>query len=134
MDLDKFKHVNDSFGHAAGDALLREVAARLKRAIRAEDTAARVGGDEFAVVLAQISHAGDAAVVAQKIIESMAAPMLLEGHEHVVTVSIGITLYPADGAEAGQLLRNADAAMFRAKQAGRNCFRFHDAAMDARAA
>ena len=134
MDLDKFKQVNDSFGHAAGDALLREVAGRLRHCVRAEDTAARIGGDEFAVVLAEVSHARDAAVVAQKILEEMAAPMLLEGHRYELTVSIGITLFPADGDEVERLLRNADEAMFRAKQAGRNRFLFHDAAMGAQAA
>lgn len=124
MDLDRFKAVNDSFGHAAGDALLREVGTRLARSVRASDTVARVGGDEFAVVLGELSAPSDATLVARKILETLAAPMSLEGHEYFVTVSIGITLFPADGNDIETLLRNADAAMFKAKQAGRNCFQF----------
>jgi diguanylate cyclase (GGDEF)-like protein/PAS domain S-box-containing protein len=134
MDLDRFKQVNDNFGHAAGDALLKEVARRLARAIRDSDTAARVGGDEFAVVLGELADPRDATVVAQKILDAMALPMTLEGHDYIVTVSLGITLFPHDGEEVEMLLRNADEAMFRAKQAGRNCFRFHDATTGAQAA
>jgi diguanylate cyclase (GGDEF)-like protein/PAS domain S-box-containing protein len=134
MDLDHFKHVNDSLGHAAGDALLREVANRLAGVVRESDTAARVGGDEFAVVLGQLANAGDARIVAEKVVKAMAVPMSLDGHDYVVTVSIGITLFPRDGEDVETLLRNADAAMFRAKEAGRNCFRFHGAAQEAQAA
>lgn len=124
MDLDRFKAVNDTFGHAAGDALLREVGTRLARAVRATDSAARIGGDEFAVVLGELAQPGDAALVARKILRELAAPIDLEGREYFVTVSIGITLFPADGRDSETLLRNADAAMFKAKQAGRNCHQF----------
>jgi len=130
VDLDRFKAVNDELGHAAGDALLRQVARRLSGAVRAADTVARVGGDEFAVVLAELAQPGDAAIVARKILEAMAVPMMLEGHERVVTVSIGIALFPTDGEDAETLLRNADAALFRAKRAGRNRFHQNDPSLD----
>jgi len=124
LDLDRFKAANDAFGHAAGDALLREVARRLSRCVRASDTAARIGGDEFAVVLAELAQPEDATVVAKKILEAMAAPAALDGREYRISVSVGITLFPGDGRDAESLLRNADAAMFRAKQAGGSAYRF----------
>jgi len=125
IDLDKFKQANDALGHAAGDALLKEVARRLSASVRSGDTAARVGGDEFAVVLSEVARPGDAAAVARKILEAMARPMSLEGHPYTLTVSIGAATYPADGADADGLVRSADAAMFDAKRSGRNAVRMY---------
>jgi diguanylate cyclase (GGDEF)-like protein/PAS domain S-box-containing protein len=133
IDLDRFKSVNDTLGHAAGDTLLHEIGRRLSGLLRKGDTVARLGGDEFAVVLAQLTQAQDAGLVAEKILGVLAAPMLLEGHEHVVTASIGIALFPDHGQDE-MLVQHADAAMFEAKQAGRNAFRFYNPAATARAA
>ena len=133
VDLDRFKTVNDTLGHAVGDALLRESARRLLRCVRAGDTVARVGGDEFAVVLADLARPQDAGAVAQKMIETMAPPMQIEGHEVFASVSVGITEFPGDGADGDTLMRNADAAMFKAKQAGRARFQYYTAAMNERA-
>ncbi|HUQ73498.1 MAG TPA: EAL domain-containing protein [Burkholderiales bacterium] len=124
VDLDEFKLVNDSLGHAAGDALLKEVASRLQSAVRAGDTVARIAGDEFAVVLADLAKAEDAALVAQKIIEKLAASVQLGGHEMFVTASVGVAVFPSDGEDAEDLLNAADAAMYKAKQAGRNSYQF----------
>ena len=131
LDLDRFKQVNDTLGHAAGDALLREVAQRLAGAVRASDTAARVGGDEFAVVLSELAAASDAELVAGKILQAMAPPMYFDGRELAITLSIGIAVFPADGGDADALVRSADEAMFEAKHAGRNTFRVHSAAVPA---
>jgi diguanylate cyclase (GGDEF)-like protein/PAS domain S-box-containing protein len=126
LDLDHFKDVNDHFGHAAGDALLRDVARRLSTCLRESDTAARVGGDEFAVLLARIIAPEDAALVAGKILDAMGMPIVFEGHEMRIGLSIGIAVFPRDGTDAQTLLARADAAMFGAKHAGRNGYRFHD--------
>jgi len=131
LDLDRFKQVNDTLGHAAGDALLREVAQRLAGAVRASDTAARVGGDEFAVVLSELAAASDATLVAGKILRAMAPPMYFDGRELAITLSIGIAVFPVDGGDADALVRSADEAMFEAKHAGRNTFRVHSAAAPA---
>jgi diguanylate cyclase (GGDEF)-like protein/PAS domain S-box-containing protein len=133
IDLDRFKSVNDTLGHAAGDALLHEIGRRLAASLRKGDTVARLGGDEFAVVLAQLTKPQDAGLVAEKILGVMAAPMLLEGQEHVVTASIGIALFPDHGQDE-MLVQHADAAMFEAKQAGSNTFRIYNAPPTARAA
>jgi diguanylate cyclase (GGDEF)-like protein/PAS domain S-box-containing protein len=122
LDLDYFKQVNDRLGHVAGDALLVEVGARLAGAVRASDTAARIGGDEFAVVLTHLNRPDDAALVAGKILTAMAAPIVLQGQEYAITVSIGIAVYPDHGTDADALLKSADTAMFKAKQGGRNSF------------
>jgi diguanylate cyclase (GGDEF)-like protein/PAS domain S-box-containing protein len=127
LDLDRFKDVNDRLGHAAGDALLVEVGARLAGAVRASDTAARIGGDEFAVVLTHLNRPEDAELVARKVLAAMAAPIVLQGEAYAITVSIGVALYPGDGADAEALLKAADGAMFRAKQGGRNRFELHTA-------
>ena len=122
LDLDHFKLVNDSLGHSVGDALLRQVAKRLKSAVREGDTVARVGGDEFTIVLQELSQREDAALVAQKVLSSIAEPVDVNGHRLYVTTSIGITIFPDDGDDAETLLRNADTAMYRAKEEGRNTY------------
>jgi diguanylate cyclase (GGDEF)-like protein len=125
LDLDRFKQINDSLGHEAGDQLLREVAARLLGCVRESDTVARLGGDEFVVLLSEIGRGGDAAVVAQKILSAMARPFTLVGQEFRVTVSIGISSYPEDGLDEQTLTKNADIAMYQAKEAGKNNFQFY---------
>jgi diguanylate cyclase (GGDEF)-like protein/PAS domain S-box-containing protein len=132
VDLDDFKAVNDTLGHAAGDELLKEVAGRLGEAVRPGDTVARISGDEFALVLADLARQEDAALVAQKIVERLAAPFQVSGHEVLVTASVGIASYPADGHDAETLLGAADAAMYRAKQSGRNAFQFFTAEINQR--
>ncbi|MGE0383302.1 MAG: EAL domain-containing protein [Gammaproteobacteria bacterium] len=134
LDLDNFKHVNDALGHDAGDALLRRVAAALKSCVRAQDTVARIGGDEFAIVLADVNGAEGARTVAQKILEMLRAPIALAGRDVVAGTSIGISLAPQDAGDAGDLLRNADAAMYRAKKHGRGHFQFHSGDMNERSA
>jgi diguanylate cyclase (GGDEF)-like protein/PAS domain S-box-containing protein len=132
VDLDEFKLVNDTLGHAAGDELLKQAAARLKESVREGDTVARISGDEFAVVLADLARQEDAALVAQKLIERLAAPFELRGKEMFVTASVGIAVFPGDGADAEALIGAADAAMYRAKQAGRNTFQFFTAEINQR--
>jgi len=127
-DLDRFKSVNDTLGHAAGDKLLRQAAERLAKSVRASDTVARLGGDEFAVVLSRLSAPSDVAVVAQKILAAFQAPFQVEGDSLLATVSIGAALYPDDSADQDTLMNNADAAMYRSKEAGRNCFSLFSAA------
>jgi diguanylate cyclase (GGDEF)-like protein/PAS domain S-box-containing protein len=127
VDLDRFKTVNDTLGHAVGDKLLRQVAERLLKSVRASDTVARLGGDEFAVVL-NLSAAEDVAVVAHKILAAFQAPFQVEGHSLLATLSIGAALYPNDSIDQETLLKNADAAMYRSKEAGRNCFSLFSAA------
>ncbi|MFQ5618759.1 MAG: putative bifunctional diguanylate cyclase/phosphodiesterase, partial [Rhodospirillales bacterium] len=133
IDLDRFKVVNDTLGHVVGDRLLQEAAKRLQASVREVDTVARLGGDEFTIVLQDIAKAEDAAMVANKVIDSLGKPFLLDGHEAFIGASIGITIFPADGDDATTLLRNADVAMYRAKDAGRNEYRFFTNAMDAQA-
>ena len=116
IDLDRFKQVNDSLGHACGDILLREVAKRLTAGLRNEDIVARIGGDEFVVALVDVAEREHAAVVAQKILDSLSCPVAVEGHELQISASIGISVYPDDGDDAETLIKNADVAMYRAKQ------------------
>jgi len=127
VDLDDFKAINDTRGHRAGDELLREAAKRLQAALRTGDTLARVSGDEFAAVLADLARPEDAALVAQKILEALSRPFTLLGEETFLSACVGIAAYPADGADAGTLLAGAEAAMYRAKQAGRNGYQFFTA-------
>jgi diguanylate cyclase (GGDEF)-like protein len=127
VDLDDFKLVNDTLGRAGGDELLREAARRLQSAVRPGDTLARVSGDEFVIVLADLARQEDAALVAEKLLERLAEPFILSGQETFVTASVGIAAYPGDGQDAESLLGAADAAMVRAKQSGRNAYHFFHA-------
>lgn len=122
LDIDHFKVVNDSLGHSVGDALLRQVSQRLRASVREGDTVARVGGDEFTIVLQEMAHPNDAALVAEKVLAAVAGPIQIDGHHLYVTTSVGISVSPEDGDDAEALLRNADAAMYRAKAAGRNTY------------
>ena len=124
VDLDRFKTINDSLGHAAGDALLKEVSQRLVNQLRIGDTICRVGGDEFVIVLPEVKRSSDLAQVAQKVIEQLSLPLTLDERELIVTASIGIAVYPDDGADAETLIRNADAAMYHAKELGRANYQF----------
>jgi diguanylate cyclase (GGDEF)-like protein len=147
IDLDRFKRINDTLGHATGDMLLKEVSSRLGACVRASDylahetldaglsggPVARLAGDEFTVTLDALRDPRDAGRVAQRILDEMARPFLLNGEEVVVTTSIGIALYPQDGKQAGMLLKNADAAMYQAKQQGKNTYQFFAGAMNSAA-
>lgn len=134
IDLDHFKQINDSLGHAAGDRLLRFVGQRLAMATEAGGLLARFAGDEFVLCLREVDSAEAAAVAADSLVHLLREPYLLEGHETWVTASIGIAVHPADGKEPAELLRNADMAMYRAKQSGRNGFQFCTEAMNQAAA
>ena len=133
IDLDRFKSVNDTLGHAVGDELLQQVALRLRKCVRAEDTVGRLGGDEFAVILSEIAHEQDAALVAQKIVESLGRPFQLEKQEVYITTSIGIETCNPGTCDADTMLSNADAAMYDAKRVGRNNYQFYAATMSERA-
>jgi len=133
IDLDYFKHINDSLGHAIGDLLLKMVAERLTLCIRDTDTVCRQGGDEFVILLAEIEHTLDAAPVAEKLLVAFAEPCLIGGHELHVTLSIGIAIYPDDGQDADEVMKNADTAMYHAKANGRNNFQFFTTEMNTRA-
>ncbi|MDK6077126.1 EAL domain-containing protein [Massilia varians] len=134
LDLDRFKTINDSLGHATGDQLLREVARRLGTAVRDSDTVARLGGDEFVVLLPEVGGARECAQVADKIIDLLATPYPFEGRSLHITPSIGICLCPDDGKDVDTLMRHADAAMYHAKAAGRNNYQFFDQRMNRAAA
>jgi diguanylate cyclase (GGDEF)-like protein/PAS domain S-box-containing protein len=129
IDLDRFKTINDSLGHPVGDRLLQAVAARLLDCTRGADTVARIGGDEFVLLLEALERPEAARHVARKVLESLAEPVELGGHRLQVTPSIGICTFPADGEDVDTLMRNADTAMYHAKQAGRNTYQFFTAAM-----
>ncbi|TAN53144.1 MAG: EAL domain-containing protein [Methylococcaceae bacterium] len=129
LDLDRFKIINDTLGHQAGDRLLCEVAKRLQKCIRKVDTVARLAGDEFTIILTNVKEKGTVKKIAQKVLDSFAAPILLENREIYVTTSIGITRYPADGGDIDILLKNADTAMYHAKAAGKNRFEFYSGYM-----
>ncbi|MGE5493252.1 MAG: putative bifunctional diguanylate cyclase/phosphodiesterase, partial [Actinomycetota bacterium] len=129
LDLDGFKTVNDSLGHPVGDKLLQLVAERIRSTVRVEDTVARLGGDEFALVLSNLDHGEDAVEVARKILLATQEPFDIGGHGALVTASIGIAVFPDDGDEPNTLIRNADAAMYKAKESGRNTHCFYQAEM-----
>ncbi len=133
LDLDRFKVINDTLGHIIGDQLLKDAGDRLSGIVRDGDTFARLGGDEFNIILTYMSHAQDAATVAQKLLDLLSQPFVVEGHELFITASIGITLFPTDGAEAQTLLKNADAAMYRAKEQGGNQYQFYSPIMTIKA-
>ncbi|TVT46436.1 MAG: EAL domain-containing protein [Denitromonas halophila] len=133
IDLDRFKNINDSLGHAVGDGLLRQVAARLSAVVRSADTVSRLGGDEFVVLLTELDTAGRAAAVASKILKALATPYEVSGHELSITPSIGITVSPEDGDNRDLLLKNADAAMYSAKENGRNSYQFFTPELNERA-
>ena len=145
LDLDNFKRVNDTLGHTIGDLLLQDVGSRLAQCIRAEDsvarnpsgqvnlTVARLGGDEFTVLLGRIANTQDAAKVAQRILDSLAEPVVVDGHELFVSTSIGIAVFPFDGQETETLIKNADAAMYHAKSNGRSRYHFYNPSMNATA-
>jgi diguanylate cyclase (GGDEF)-like protein/PAS domain S-box-containing protein len=124
LDLDGFKQVNDSMGHDIGDMLLKETARRLTDCLRKSDTVARMGGDEFTLVLTRLEMASDAKIVAEKVIACMSNPFRLKGYDCSVTVSIGISLYPSDSSDGEALFKHADTAMYRVKEGGKNGYRF----------
>ncbi len=130
IDLDGFKNVNDTLGHNAGDALLSELAARLRATLREGDVIGRMGGDEFVVLVEEVAEATQAAEVAKKVLEMAARPFLYQGRECRVTASVGISIYPDDGKDAQTLLKNADIAMYLVKQQGKNSFRFYSPQMN----
>jgi diguanylate cyclase (GGDEF)-like protein/PAS domain S-box-containing protein len=133
IDLDRFKIINDTLGHGAGDDLLRQVAIRMRTVVRESDTVSRLGGDEFAIVLPDLPTADDAASVARKLVDVLASPFAIQGQNIYVSASIGITLFPDDSDDVDSLIRNADAAMYRAKDSGRNNYQFYRAEMNLRA-
>jgi diguanylate cyclase (GGDEF)-like protein/PAS domain S-box-containing protein len=133
LDLDRFKVVNDTLGHSIGDELLKAVAMRLQASLREEDSIARIGGDEFTVLLADLKTIDDAPKIAQKVLDTIAQPLHIDGTELFLTTSIGIALFPSDGDTAEALLANADHAMYRAKDAGRNSYQMFTPAMNSRA-
>ena len=132
LDLDNFKSINDTLGHSIGDKLLKEVAGRLKTCMRETDTIARIGGDEFNILLADISYPDDAVPIAKKIMSIFKGPFKIENQELYVTASIGISICPNDGENAETLLKNADIAMYHAKGQGRNNYQFHSSAVNVR--
>jgi diguanylate cyclase (GGDEF)-like protein/PAS domain S-box-containing protein len=133
LDLDQFKRVNDTLGHEAGDELLREVGHRLTQCVRREDTVARPGGDEFTILLHQITSPADAGRVAEKILDKLREPVTIVGHQLVVTTSIGITIIPDDSVQPNVLTKNADLAMYRAKERGRNNYQYYSEDMNTEA-
>jgi diguanylate cyclase (GGDEF)-like protein len=133
LDLDRFKLINDSFGHPAGDGLLKTVAARILATVRETDTVARLGGDEFVIVFPNLAHAEDGGVMAKKILRTFSLPFVVAGRELHVTSSIGVSICPEDGDNADALLRSADAAMYRAKEQGRDNFQFYTQEMSVHA-
>jgi diguanylate cyclase (GGDEF)-like protein len=133
LDLDRFKHINDSLGHVVGDRLLQSVAQRLLSCVRSSDTVGRQGGDEFVVLLWEVRRAEDAAIAAAKILEALRKPHLINAHELHITASIGIVTYPEDGTDAETLMKKADLAMYHAKQTRHDSYQFFKPEMNARA-
>lgn len=133
MDLDRFKGINDTFGHNVGDRLLEQVAARLTNSLRKVDIVARMGGDEFTIILTDVKSNKDVADAAKKILHAISRPLVLEGRELLITTSIGIAMYPSQGDNAETLVRNADAAMYKAKEQGKNTYCFYTDSLNAAA-
>ena len=131
LDCDRFKHINDTLGHAIGDQVLRSIAKRLTTCVRESDTVSRHGGDEFLILLSEVDQPEDAEAIAEKIVKSIAEPHLIAGHELSLTASVGIALYPEDGQDAQSLIMRADTAMYHAKNTGRNRVGFYTADMEA---
>lgn len=131
LDVDHFKDINDTLGHSHGDVLLKELAGRIRRCVRASDTVSRFGGDEFTIFVQYLDHVEDIARIAQKLLGTVKQPFRIGDHELFVTVSVGISFYPLDGADPETLLKNADAAMYRAKEQGRGNYQIYAAAMNA---
>jgi diguanylate cyclase (GGDEF)-like protein/PAS domain S-box-containing protein len=125
LDLDGFKKINDSMGHSAGDKILQSVATRLRGCVRNSDTVSRQGGDEFVVLLQEISHAADAGITARKVLTALTSPPLLDDGGPPISVSVGLSTYPEDGDDAETLIHNADTAMYQAKAEGRNGYRYY---------
>jgi diguanylate cyclase (GGDEF)-like protein len=125
IDLDRFKTINDSLGHEAGDRLLKEIGKRFKRSLRADDVIGRMGGDEFVILIEEVNELNQVALVAHKILSSTIKPMVLTGEECRITASIGISIYPKDGLDEQSLMKNADIAMYFAKEEGRNNYQFY---------
>jgi diguanylate cyclase (GGDEF)-like protein/PAS domain S-box-containing protein len=132
LDLDRFKLVNDTLGHSVGDELLQSVAVRLRQVLRADDTIARLGGDEFAILLPEVDRPEDAGSVAGKVLTALRAPFTVAEHQLYATVSIGLSIYPTDGEDVVTLLKNADSALYRSKELGRNNVQLFAASMNAR--
>ena len=133
LDLDRFKDINDSLGHSVGDLLLQEVAERLRKWGREQDTVARLGGDEFLITLTQVKDVPDAAVAAERLMDAMTAEFVVQGHSLNISCSIGVSIFPEHGTDCETLIKNADAAMYGAKDSGRNSFRFFKEDMNAQA-
>ena len=129
LDVDGLKAINDSDGHSVGDQILTEVASRIKAVLRQSDSVGRVGGDEFVIVLSEIAHSSDAALVAEKLLQAIAAPHRVGGREVTVTASLGLALYPDDGLTAEDLVASADVAMYAARRNGRGACRFFQTSM-----
>lgn len=125
IDLDRFKHINDSLGHSAGDQLLIQVAKRIRVCLRDSDTVARLGGDEFSAIITHLKDGQEAAPIAQKIIESLKNVFIINGHEAFIGASVGISVYPSDGEDMETLNKHADMAMYKAKESGRGIFKFY---------
>src|SRR5262249_4755133 len=132
LDLDRFKHVNDSRGHETGDKLLKTVAQRIRSTMRSDDLVVRMGGDEVIVVMRAIRSNEQVSDAAARINHALSAPMVVDGRTLVTTCSIGVALYPHDGADMGELLRHSDTAMYQAKDRGRNNFQLFSPVMDKR--
>ncbi len=130
MDLDRFKHVNDTYGHETGDKLLQAVAQRVKEAVRADDIVVRMGGDEFVVILGTLRTTDQVNETASRITATLNSPIVIDGKPLVTTVSVGVSLYPRDGEDVGSLLRHSDTAMYQAKERGRNNFQIFNPVMD----
>ena len=133
LDLDGFKHINDSLGHPIGDKLLQSIAKRLVDCVRGSDTVSRQGGDEFVVLLSEVEQAEDAAITARRMLQAVAEPHSIDQHDLHVTTSIGVSVYPDDGLDAETLIKNADTAMYQAKENGRQSYQFFKPAMNVRA-